>query len=83
MEEVLRRFARLAGLTVEEAEQWQDLCGDAYVLTILTSKKNRKNKEKNRKMLLVLEIWFVLLPLRWHFTNIHYIKMLQVKLILP
>ena len=52
MEEVLRRFARLAGLTVEEAEQWQDLCGDAYVL--LESQ-----------------------------TNIHYIKMLQVKLILP
>ena len=75
MEEVLRRFARLAGLTVEEAEQWQDLCGDAYVLL--------ESQRKNRKMLLVLEIWFVLLPLRWHFTNIHYIKMLQVKLILP
>ena len=32
MEEVLRRFARLAGLTQEEAAQWQDLCGDAYVM---------------------------------------------------
>lgn len=32
MEEVLRRFASLAGLSQEEAEQWQDLCGDAYVL---------------------------------------------------
>lgn len=32
MEEVLRRFARLAGLTEEEAERWKDLCGDAYVL---------------------------------------------------
>lgn len=32
MEEVLRRFERLAGLTREEAVQWQDFCSDAYVL---------------------------------------------------
>ena len=42
MEEVLRRFARLAGLTVEEAEQWQDLCGDAYVL-LESQRKNQKD----------------------------------------
>ena len=41
MEEVLRRFARLAGLTVEEAEQWQDLCGDAYVLLESQRKKQK------------------------------------------
>lgn len=41
MEEVLRRFARLAGLTEEEAAQWQDLCGDAYVLLESQRKEER------------------------------------------
>ena len=41
MEEVLRRFARLAGMTVKEAEQWQDLCGDAYVLLESQRKKQK------------------------------------------
>ena len=42
MEEVLRRFARLAGLTEEEAAQWQDLCGDAYVL-LESQRKEQKD----------------------------------------
>lgn len=67
MEEVLRRFARLAGLTVEEAEQWQDLCGDAYVLL-----ESQRKKQKDASCVGDL---VCVLPLRWHFTNIHYIKM--------
>ncbi len=50
MEEVLRRFARLAGLTVEEAEQWQDLCGDAYVLA-----ENHQSKKQKDAFFCVLE----------------------------
>lgn len=75
MEEVLRRFARLAGLTVEEAEQWQDLCGDAYVLL-----ESQRKKQKDASCVgdLVCAAAAALA-----FTNIHYIKMLQVKLILP
>lgn len=32
MDEVLRRFARLAGLTEQQALDWNDICGDAYLL---------------------------------------------------
>ena len=41
MEEVLRRFARLTGLTEEEAAKWQDLCGDAYILLESQRKEER------------------------------------------
>lgn len=41
MEEVLKRFARMAGLTGKEAEQWRDLCGDAYVLLESQRRKGR------------------------------------------
>ncbi len=45
MEEVLKRFAHLAGLSEEAAAQWQELCGDAYVL-LESQRKERSNQSR-------------------------------------